>query len=336
MRHALRVEPATGAYTPPLYVNELWSLRSGMPRLNASTGYLNLTVSLAPTSLAAVHGDEMVEEMRRMLLETNPWLLGLTMAVSLLHSLFDFLAFKNDVQFWRDNKSMKGISLNSLLLNLFIQAVILLSNGVGLLIEAWKLRKIVKSVALRWPAGSWRPRLQLTAADSYVLSDTKAHDEEAMAYLGRVIAPLAVGYASYSLLYDEHKSWYSWLLRAVVGCVYSFGFIKMTPQLFINYRLKSTAHMPWKTFMYKALNTFVDDLFAFVITMPTMHRLSCLRDDLIFVVYLYQRWAYGVDSRRANEFGQVGEEEGSEALPAPPQAPGSTAPVDADGKPKAE
>jgi len=75
---------------------------------------------------AAVHGDEMVEEMRRMLLETNPWLLGLTMAVSLLHSLFDFLAFKNDVQFWRDNKSMKGISLNSLLLNLFIQAVIFL------------------------------------------------------------------------------------------------------------------------------------------------------------------------------------------------------------------
>ena len=51
MRHALRVEPATGAYTPPLYVNELWSLRSGMPRLNASTGSLNLTVSLAPTSL---------------------------------------------------------------------------------------------------------------------------------------------------------------------------------------------------------------------------------------------------------------------------------------------
>ena len=50
-----------------------------------------------------------------------------------------------------------------------------------------------------------------------MLSDTKAHDEEAMAYLGRVIAPLAVGYASYSLLYNEHKSWYSWLLRAVVG-----------------------------------------------------------------------------------------------------------------------
>ena len=34
----------------------------------------------------------------------------------------------------------------------------------------------------------------------------------------------------------------------------------MTPQLFINYKLKSVEHLPWRTFMYKALNTFVDDL----------------------------------------------------------------------------
>jgi hypothetical protein len=79
----------------------------------------------------------------------------------------------------------------------------------------------------------------------------------------------------------------------------------MTPQLFINYKLKSTAHMPWKTLMYKSLNTFIDDLFAFIIKMPTMHRLSCLRDDVIFFIYLYQRWCYGVDSKRANDYGQV-------------------------------
>jgi hypothetical protein len=52
----------------------------------------------------------------------------------------------------------------------------------------------------------------------------------------------------------------------------------MTPQLFINYKLKSVAHMPWKTFVYKALNTFVDDLFAFIIRMPTLHRVACFRD----------------------------------------------------------
>ena len=93
----------------------------------------------------------------------------------------------------------------------------------------------------------------------------------------------------------------------------------------------------------QALNTFIDDLFAFIIKMPTMHRLSCLRDDVIFVVYLYQRyvcarvrlfcsadrliqharyyliidyagrWCYGIDHTRPNEYGQVGEgEQGDE------------------------
>ena len=102
--------------------------------------------------------------------------------------------------------------------------------------------------------------------------------------------------------------------------------------------------MPWKTFMcqalnsidehctqsspslrlpprYKALNTFIDDLFAFIIKMPTMHRLSCLRDDFIFLIYLYQRWIYGVDSKRANEYGQVDASEADAPDAAPADAP---------------
>src|SRR6188474_45563 len=100
-------------------------------------------------------------------------------------------------------------------------------------------------------------------------------------YLSYIAYPLLFGYAVYSLLHSPHKSWYSWVVRTLVGFVYTFGFITMTPQLFINYRLKSVAHMPWRTLMYKALNTFVDDLFAFVIKMPWLHRLACLRDDVI-------------------------------------------------------
>lgn len=29
-----------------------------------------------------------------------------------------------------------------------------------------------------------------------------------------------------------------------------------------------------------------------------MHRISCFRDDAVFIVYLYQRWAYRVDNTR--------------------------------------
>lgn len=60
--------------------------------------------------------------------------------------------------------------------------------------------------------------------------------------------------------------------------VFPKGFITMTPQLFINYKMKSVAHLPWRMLTYKALNTFIDDLFAFVIKMPMMYRIGCLRD----------------------------------------------------------
>lgn len=35
-----------------------------------------------------------------------------------------------------------------------------------------------------------------------------------------------------------------------------------------------------------------------------MHRLACLRDDVIFFIYLYQRFKYRTDYTRVNEFGQ--------------------------------
>jgi hypothetical protein len=42
--------------------------------------------------------------------------------------------------------------------------------------------------------------------------------------------------------------------------------------------------------LFQAFNTFIDDLFAFIITMPTAHRVACFRDDIVFLIYLYQRW----------------------------------------------
>lgn len=43
--------------------------------------------------------------------------------------------------------------------------------------------------------------------------------------------------------------------------------------------------------------------------MPLLHRLACFRDDVIFVIYLYQMRMYKVDKTRVNEFGQGGDEE---------------------------
>lgn len=39
----------------------------------------------------------------------------------------------------------------------------------------------------------------------------------------------------------------------MVNGVYAFGFLFMLPQLFVNYKLKSVAHLPWRAFMYKVI-----------------------------------------------------------------------------------
>ena len=174
-----------------------------------------------------------------------------------------------DVQFWRKQKSFEGLSLRSIVLNVVMQSIVFLylldnetswlitvSNGVGLLIEAWKVKRAM-IVALDTSQSSFRGMLpfKITMTERYpsskVRKETDKYDALAFRYLGLASIPLLIGYAIYSVLYESHKGWYSWILGTAVGFVYTFGFITMTPQLFINYKLKSVAHMPWRTFMYK-------------------------------------------------------------------------------------
>jgi hypothetical protein len=61
-----------------------------------------------------------------MILDTNRYLFILGAVVSVLHSLFEFLALKQDIQFWRNVKSHKGLSLKTLYMNLFTEVVIFL------------------------------------------------------------------------------------------------------------------------------------------------------------------------------------------------------------------
>jgi hypothetical protein len=187
--------------------------------------------------------------------------------------------------------------------------VVIISCFVALLIEVWKITKVTNiSIDRDNLVLGFLPRLKFTDVPSYVESSTKEYDKMAFKYLGWILFPLFMCYGVYSLIYQEHKGWYSFILGLLYGFLLTFGFIIMTPQLFINYKLKSVAHLPWRMLTYKALNTFIDDMFAFVIKMPMMYRIGCFRDDIVFFIYLYQRWIYRVDPKRVNEFGTTGED----------------------------
>ncbi|XP_027193731.2 putative lipid scramblase CLPTM1 [Dermatophagoides pteronyssinus] len=344
LQEYIEFEPISGKYYPIIYLNDYWNLMRDYQPINETVTNITFRFTYQPLSLfkwqmytaqsmrnkwTSIMGHDTNEQdddeqdiLKETFLETSPILLGLTVIVSITHSIFEFLAFKNDIQFWRNRRSLEGLSVRSVFFNVFQSLIVLLyvcdndtnfmiriSVLIGLVIELWKIKKVVdfERVGEEKYFGLI-PKYRITDKGSYVESSTKQYDMLAFKYLSWILFPLFVGYVIYSLIYNEHKGWYSFVLNMIYGFLLTFGFIMMTPQLFINYKLKSVAHLPWRMLTYKFLNTFIDDIFAFVIKMPTMYRLGCFRDDIIFLIYVYQRWIYRVDQSRINEFGVSGEE----------------------------
>ena len=100
------------------------------------------------------------DTLKEMLLDTNPILVATTFIVSILHMIFEFLAFKNDIQFWntkKDGKGMQGLSIRSVGIGIIQSTIVflyildneanfmvLVNVGVGMLIDFWKISKVLQ------------------------------------------------------------------------------------------------------------------------------------------------------------------------------------------------
>lgn len=323
-------DDANSVHFPPVYFDELHLPRSHLIPLSndttredpktrfrfvpTSVGVFRLLLSLQQgiehlqthVGLSHVETDEALQ----LLSPDNLYVLALTYTVSILHAVFAGMAFKNEISFWRGSKNLYGMSRRSVVGNAVCSLILFLflydsvgtswlvigTMGCHAVIDFWKVTKV-----LGW-------RRELSEAEEY----TNEIDAIGMRYLWYLLWPLILGWSGYSLFAYPHRSWYSWALTSAAHGVYGFGFLLMWPQIFVNYRMKSVAHLPWRALTYKIFTTFVDDLFAWIINAPTIHRLATLRDDLVFFVYLYQRFAYGVDKTRVNEYGYVGDPSSTE------------------------
>jgi hypothetical protein len=289
-----------------------------------------------------------IDDVRRLIADTNVALLGITVFASTFHLLFEFLTFKTEVEFWNGNSDLTGLSVRALFLDFLSQVIIvfylieldssLLVSGpavIGCLIALWKCQKgagfrLVKVAAASRENEShvavWNKffrifgyelqatRLRAAAAAVSMSKErgdngnlavlTEEMDQLATKTLGKYfLCPLILGFVLHTLINEEHPGWYTWFITSASSAVYGLGFVLMTPQLFLNYKLKSVAHLPWRVLGYRFVNTFIDDLFAFIIRMPTMARISCFRDDVVFMIYLWQRYLYPVDTSRPVEGG---------------------------------
>ena len=175
----------------------------------------------------------------------------------MLHLLFECLAFQSDINFWKENKSLAGLSTRALITDLISQIVIFLflvdsetsllvtiPSFFGIIIQIWKVRKatgitftmksnwIIPSIEFtRWKAiDSSSPKAttdQHKSIGDNLQDDPSVElarisleaDRSASYYLGSLIAPVVLAYVVKSLVFDKHASWYSWLISSLTSCV---------------------------------------------------------------------------------------------------------------------
>ncbi|XP_064883645.1 lipid scramblase CLPTM1L-like isoform X2 [Oncorhynchus nerka] len=316
-------------YLPLLHIDELSVRVKDMMEINGSTTKLPLTISYEGLSLRQfrlwIHMQDVmfslkrfgftevnIDEIKGVLVDNNLYLLALTTLVTAFHFIFEFLAFKNDISFWRKKKNMVGMSRKTVLWRCFSTIVILLKMleerssllglipvGIGTTIEVWKVKQVSK-IQLQW-----RTSRSIVHVGKFDESERKTiqHDTQAMKCLSYLVYPLSISGAIFSLVYLRYKNYYSWLINSLVSGIYAFGFLSMAPQLFINFKLKSVGHLQWNVLMYKAVNTFVNDAFACVFSTHPSHQLGCFRDEILFLLYLYQRRLYSTNKTRCREYG---------------------------------
>ncbi|XP_040901050.1 cleft lip and palate transmembrane protein 1-like protein [Toxotes jaculatrix] len=314
-------------YLPLLLVNELSFRVRDLMEINSSTVQLPLTVSYEGISLRRfrfwVHlqdvvyslrqfgfTEENIDEIKETLAGSNLYLLVFTALITALQLICEFLALKNDISSWRKKKSMAGMSRKSVLwrslstLLIFLHLLeetsllVLLPVGLGACVEVWKVFKVFK-IQLQWKGS----KLRVNKLDEEERK-TVEYDTQASRYLSYLVYPLCISGAIFSLAYLRQKSYYSWLINSLVTGVYAFGFLSMAPQLFINHKLKSVSHLQGTVLMYRGVNTLISDLcscaslFSSAGSFSSSHQLSCFRDELLFLLYLYQRRRYAPKARR--------------------------------------
>jgi hypothetical protein len=127
-------------------LNDYWNLLVDSYPINNAFDKFNLIMTVAPTQLwkwqmymsqnlhqswygnllGDQENDEDQDAMKCAVLKTNSYLLAVTIILSIIHTVFEISAFKNDIQFWRTRKSLKGLSIRTVFFNVFQSFIVLL------------------------------------------------------------------------------------------------------------------------------------------------------------------------------------------------------------------
>lgn len=246
-----------------------------------------------------------VDSFKQMVGGSSPYKILLVYSIAVLHLVFEYLAFSSDLTFWKEKTSFEGMSSTSIAMQATMNIIMFLYVkeqqktkfvmyfiGARFLMQLWKLHKLTTFRRQKsFPFVEWVNRGGV-ASGLEELEEIEDVEKGCMKWLMLILIPVMIAFSVYKLIYFRFRSWYSWAVLSLAVCAQTGGFVVMTPQVFMNYRLKSVEHLPWRALTYQAINTFIDDVFVLCIRMPEVQKYSVFRDDIIFLICCFQRWLY--------------------------------------------
>ena len=331
----LKVNTQKMQYLPIMSLTDFWSMDSELTPINKTENGLftfrlylgfNYIRSFFFNNMLGIQiNEKMMSEKfaisgtKDMLVEliknNSTFYLIILFTVNTLHTIFSYLGFSSDISYYKNLKKLDGVYTKYIFFNIFymfITLIYILLQGanfivkielfISFVIEFWKLKKIF---IISFEFNNFPYIIKLEYKQTFEQEEAKDYESEAVNMMVKyLLFPIGVFYLGYRIYYysdniikNNWKSIVIFLIEYIYFLLNVFGFILLTPQIYLNYKLKSVEHLPMKAMTYKFLNTIIDDLYAFAVKTPTMYRIFCFRDDVIFVIYIYQIFKYRKNSR---------------------------------------
>ena len=335
LRLPLRVNTQQMEYMPIMAISDFWSMDSELTQINKTeNGLFTFRLHLSFNYIKSFFFNNMIgiqinENMmseklaisgtKDMLVEliknNSTFYLIILFTVNTLHTIFSYLGFSSDISYYKNLKKLDGVYTKYIFFNIFymfITLIYILLQGanfivkielfISFVIEIWKLKKIF---IISFQFSNFPYIIKLEYKQTFEQEEAKDYESEAVNMMVKyLLFPIGVIYLGYRIYYysdniakNNWKSVVIFIIEYIYFLLNVFGFILLTPQIYLNYKLKSVEHLPMKAMTYKFLNTIIDDLYAFAVKTPTMYRIFCFRDDVIFVIYIYQIFKYRRNSR---------------------------------------
>ncbi|KAG2190938.1 hypothetical protein INT46_002453 [Mucor plumbeus] len=299
-------------YRPIIFPNNFWNTRKDTHPMNdTATNALPLTVNLESINVwkfnvyAVLANNRLKEENQQtnnsqsgldenLSVINQGYMFSITLLTCFIYGLFEFLAFKNDIWFYKTKTNRIGISVNSIVIHIVIQAILFsymmdFSNNAirgciqltHLCVNVWKLNHVWLH-EYEWmieQGSNFRFTVKVvhvTTKGKYKLIEqgetrTQQLDAIALRFLALIALPIFIVYNAYHYYYHYNMLIYhqlenmcieEWTKKVITNGIVNFlsifePFMVIGPQVYINCKMNMVNHVSLNTMIYKNINIVV-------------------------------------------------------------------------------